>query len=82
MENNILNKPSQGLGDTIAKFTNATGIDKLVKTVTSAVGIEDCGCKARQEALNNLFPYQSVKPNTFQKMKMITDNNVDYVTFE
>jgi glycerol dehydrogenase-like iron-containing ADH family enzyme len=80
--NNVLNKPSKGLGDTIAKITNATGIDKVVKTVTNSLGIEDCGCKARQEALNELFPYQSVKPNTFEKMKMVENNGNNYVTFE
>ena len=68
---------SKGLGDTIAKFTQATGIDKVVKTVTSAIGIEDCGCKARQEMLNKLVPYsvnQTVSPTT--KIKQ------DYVVFE
>jgi len=45
--------PSKGLGDTIAKVTEATGIDKVVKAVAG----DDCGCKERQEALNKLFPY-------------------------
>jgi len=36
---------NKGLGDTIASITKATGIDKLVG--------EDCGCKQRQEMLNN-----------------------------
>ena len=48
---------SKGLGDTIAKITEATGIDKLVKFVAG----EDCGCDERKEKLNKLFPY--VKPN-------------------
>ena len=48
---------SKGLGDTIAKITEATGIDKLVKFVAG----EDCGCEERKEKLNKLFPY--VKPN-------------------
>ena len=47
-------RPSQGLGDTIAKVTKATGIEKLVKF---ALG-EDCGCAERQEKLNKLFPYK------------------------
>ena len=50
-------KKSKGLGDTIAKITEATGIDKLVKFVAG----EDCGCEERKEKLNKLFPY--VKPN-------------------
>jgi len=44
---------SKGLGDTIAKITEATGIDKLVKFVAG----EDCGCDKRKEKLNKLFPY-------------------------
>ena len=48
---------SKGLGDTIAKFTNATGIDKLVETLAAAVGEEDCGCNGRRKTLNELFPY-------------------------
>jgi hypothetical protein len=44
---------SKGLGDTIAKITEATGIDKLVKFVAG----EDCGCDERKEKLNKLFPY-------------------------
>lgn len=42
----------KGLGDTVARFTNATGIKKLVKSMTS-----DCGCDARQDKLNKLVPY-------------------------
>ena len=34
-------EPSKGLGDTIAKFTNATGIDKLAETLAVAAGKED-----------------------------------------
>jgi len=45
---------SKGLGDTIAKITEATGIDKLVKFVAG----EDCGCNERKEKLNALFPYR------------------------
>ena len=48
---------SKGLGDTIAKFTNATGIDKLAETLASVAGKEDCGCNKRRKTLNELFPY-------------------------
>ena len=48
-------KKSEGLGDTIAKVTKKTGIDKLVKFVAG----EDCGCESRRERLNKLFPYNS-----------------------
>lgn len=49
---------SQGLGDTIAKVTNALGIDKLAEEVANAMGKEDCGCKKRQQKLNDMFPYK------------------------
>lgn len=47
---------SRGLGDTINKFTTATGIKKVVDTVAKATG-SDCGCNKRQDALNRAFPY-------------------------
>ena len=50
------NLASEGLGDTIQKITKATGIEKAVKFIAG----EDCGCDARQEKLNKLFP--SSKP--------------------
>lgn len=49
---------SKGLGDTIAKVTNALGIDKVAESVAHAMGKEDCGCGKRREKLNDLFPYK------------------------
>lgn len=46
-------KKSVGLGDTIEKITQATGIDKIVKFVAG----EDCGCEERKKKLNVMFPY-------------------------
>ncbi len=48
-------KESKGLGDTIAKVTEATGIKKAVKFVAG----EDCGCDERQERLNRIFKYNN-----------------------
>lgn len=48
---------SQGLGDTIEKITTATGIKKVVETVTKATGSE-CGCSKRKDTLNRVFPYK------------------------
>jgi hypothetical protein len=42
----------RGLGDTIARITKATRIKDAVEAITS-----DCGCKRRQNKLNELFPY-------------------------
>jgi hypothetical protein len=47
---------SKGLGDSIEKLTEATGIKKVVEMFSEATGI-DCGCDERKEKLNNLFPY-------------------------
>jgi len=53
--------PSRGLGDTIAKFTSATKLDVVAEQIAKAIGADDCGCKARQEKLNNLVPYNNSK---------------------
>jgi hypothetical protein len=45
---------SRGLGDSIEKFTTATGIKKAVETVAKATA---CGCSERRDTLNRKFPY-------------------------
>ena len=50
---------SRGLGDTIYKITEATGIKAVVEAVTKAVGIDDCGCEERRRLLNEQFPYNN-----------------------
>ena len=44
---------SKGLGDTIEKFTKATGIKKLVDTIPAS-----CGCDKRKDWFNKNFPYK------------------------
>jgi len=44
------------VGDTVAKITKATGVDKLVKFIAG----EDCGCDERQVQLNKLFSYKKI----------------------
>jgi len=46
---------SKGLGDTIDKVTEATGIKAVVKAVAG----DDCGCQERKDKLNEMFPYAS-----------------------
>jgi hypothetical protein len=53
------NKPSEGLGDTIAKITELLKIDQLAQKIAESLGHEDCGCSRRQEKLNELFPYKN-----------------------
>ena len=50
-------EPSRGLGDSIEKFTKATGIKSVVNKVSSAIG-KDCGCDQRRDSLNRVFPYK------------------------
>ena len=60
-------KKSKGLGDTVAKVTKATGIDKIVKAVVG----DDCGCDKRKELLNKWFPYK--------KVECLTDEDYTYL---
>ena len=49
---------SRGLGDSIEKFTKATGIKSLMDLSMGAMGKKDCGCNKRKELLNKKFPYK------------------------
>jgi len=50
--------PAAGLGDMVAAGLDAIGITKeRAQAVASAFGVSDCGCAARQEALNRAFPF-------------------------
>lgn len=42
----------RGLGDMVAAGLSAVGITP--ERVSAALGVKDCGCKKRQEALNAL----------------------------
>ena len=44
---------SKGFGDTVEKFTTATGIKAVVKAIAP-----DCGCEERKEWLNKKIPYK------------------------
>lgn len=46
-------KKSKGLGDSIEKITEATGIKKVVEVVLG----DDCGCETRKTILNRAFNY-------------------------
>lgn len=61
-------KKSSGLGDTIEKITEATGIKKAVKAIVG----EDCGCDERKEKLNKLFPY--AKPFDEEARELYEEN--------
>ena len=57
MENFNPKQKSKGFGDTIAKITHATGLDKVADKVAKMAGKEDCGCGRRKDILNEIFPY-------------------------
>jgi len=47
----------KGLGDSVQKVTQATGIEKAVKFGAG----EDCGCDRRRDRLNQVFRYRQPK---------------------
>ena len=53
-----MEKKSKGLGDSIEKFTKATGIKKVVDAA-SKLTKKPCGCGKRKDTLNRLFPYNN-----------------------
>ena len=57
---NVNYMKSRGLGDSIEKFTKATGMKNIVDKVSQGLNIP-CGCEGRRDALNILFPYKDKK---------------------
>jgi hypothetical protein len=55
-----MGRRKKGLGDTIEAITEATGIKKVVEAISEVTGV-DCGCDARKEKLNKLFPYRKIE---------------------
>jgi len=53
---NINIMKSRGLGDSIEKFTRATGIKKLADKIPGG-----CGCDERKQWFNKNFPYNMNK---------------------
>ena len=60
VDGNVNIMKSRGLGDSIEKFTKATGIKTVVDSVAEGLNIP-CGCEGRRDALNILFPYKNKK---------------------
>lgn len=56
-----MNQDIKGLGDIVAKITQVTKLDQVAKGIATAMGQDDCGCKARQESLNKMFPINQDK---------------------
>ena len=58
LKNKILGG-DKGLGDTVERFTKATGIKNVVEKIAEFTG-QDCGCKKRKNLLNKMFSYNSL----------------------
>lgn len=74
---------SKGLGDSIDRFTEFTGIKKLVKRLFG----DDCGCDERKQWLNKRFPYAKKmtkdQKSIFEKIyKKIADRKFSIVKAE
>ena len=52
---------SKGLGDTVQKITDATGISAFTNMLQDKGIIKYCGCKKRKQKLNKMFPYKKNK---------------------
>jgi len=62
---------NKGAGDIVESITTATGIKAVVDTVAKALDT-DCGCAARKETLNKLFPNR--------KLNDLSTEDYDYLT--
>lgn len=72
---------SKGLGDTIEKITEATGIKKAVKLVFG----EDCGCEERKEKLNKKYPFDKInclEENEYKYLDQFFAIKTNTVTFD
>ena len=58
---------SEGVGDTVEKVFEKTGIAKAAKFVLG----EDCGCEERKEKLNEMFRYKKPECLTEQEFDLI-----------
>lgn len=59
---------NSGLGDIITEFTEVTGIKKVVEAIT-----DDCGCAARAEKLNKLFPNRKLNNLETEQFDFLRD---------
>ena len=49
---------ARGLGDTVERALDATGIGPVAKRLITAVTGRPCGCAKRRDFLNGLVPYK------------------------
>ena len=74
-----------GFGDTLKNIFDITGISNIVEKVADTLGIEDCGCKGRQDMLNSLIPYSinKIEENYSQgESRVVQDGNEEIAIFD
>lgn len=75
----ILAAESKGLGDTVEKVLEVTGVSKVAKWLLG----EDCGCNERKAKLNELFPYKKplcLEESEFEYLNEWFNKKTDKVT--
>ena len=75
----ILAAKSEGLGDTVEKVLEVTGVAKVAKWLLG----EDCGCNERKAKLNELFPYKKplcLEESEYNWLQEWFNKNTDRVT--
>ncbi len=65
---------SKGLGDSLEKVFKATGVSALVEKTAEILGIEDCGCSRRRDALNEKYSYNT----PLQHPPLVEQNIIDF----
>jgi len=63
---------NKGAGDIVESITTATGIKAVVDTVAKALDT-DCGCAARKETLNKLFPNRKLNDLSTEDYEYLTE---------
>lgn len=63
---------NKGAGDIVETITTATGIKAVVDTVAKALDT-DCGCAARKETLNKLFPNRKLNDLSSEDYDALTE---------
>ena len=62
-------KASEGVGDTLEKVFEATGVADVVKFIAG----EDCGCSERKNRLNKLLPFRNPECFTEDEYVWLSD---------
>lgn len=63
---------NKGAGDIVESITTATGIKAVVDTVAKALDA-DCGCAARKETLNKIFPNRKLNDLSTEDYEYLTE---------